>query len=98
MVGIPLPQTALRGRFFRSGDATSRRGGSGVDVGHPVWETGIGALVAARWGILSGGQVEKGLRERISLRHGGQPQGPPHRSTPPLPLRDILRYCKNLPV
>ncbi len=40
MVGIPLPQTALRGRFFRSGDATSRRGGSGVDVGHPVWGTG----------------------------------------------------------
>ncbi len=22
----------------------------------------------------------------------------PPRSTPPLPLRDILRYCKNLPV
>ena len=27
-------------------ERVSRRGGSGVDVGHPVWGTGIGALVA----------------------------------------------------
>src|SRR5438876_150242 len=28
----------------------------------------------------------------LSTRHGGQPQGPQPRSTPPLPLRDNPRY------
>src|SRR6266702_130568 len=35
-----------------------------------------------------------GVEGPISMRHGGQPQGPPHHSTPPLPLRDSPGHGK----
>ncbi len=39
-----------------------------------------------------------GVEGPISMRHGGQPQGPPHHSTPPLPLRDSPSHGKKLPL
>src|SRR5437016_6246986 len=35
---------------------------------------------------------------RPPSRHGGQPQGPQPRGTPPLPLRDAPRHGKHLPL